>query len=343
MMKSKANDVFNSLKTKALKLKKDIRNPRTRKIWFNKGSNVLTTILKYVLLYGLAFIIIFPLIQQLAVAFRDPVDIDKPLVLWIPEQFSFLNFKIAWQVLDFAKSFFNTLFLATGVTLLQLVVTTLVGYSLARLKFPGHKIVFLIVVFTIIVAPTTFELPLTLNLTNFLGTGKNMLGSPTILFIFAVTGMGIKGGIFVYIFRQFFKGVPYEIEESAMIDGANPFQIFTKIMLPNAIGGIILTTILTFVWQWNDSYYTLVYVSRVNAAYETLTTKMLGVAGNIQGAITQMGLWSLVDQDISKNPLFTSMILNTAAMLTMLPILVFYLIIQKRLFTEGVERSGLVG
>src|SRR5690554_3293665 len=178
MMKNKVNEIFFNLKNKTSNFTKDVKNPAKRKVWFNKGSDLLSSILKYVLLYGLAFIILFPLIQQIAVAFREPADIDKPLVLWIPERFSLMNFKISWQVLDYTKSFFNTIFLATGVTLLQLVVTTLVGYSLARLKFPGHKIVFIVVIFTIIVAPTTVELPLTLSLTDFLGTGNNLLGSP---------------------------------------------------------------------------------------------------------------------------------------------------------------------
>ncbi|VEU79769.1 carbohydrate ABC transporter permease [Haploplasma axanthum] len=343
MMKNKASEVFYSLREKTKTTKKQITDPKKRKVLLNKGNDLFVTILKYVLLYGLAFIIIFPLIQQLAIALREPGDINNPLVLWIPEKFSFKNFQIAYIVLDYGKSFINSVVLSTVVTFFQLIMATLVGYALARLKFPGHKIVFGLVVFTIVVAPTTLELPLKISLSNFWGTGINLLGSPTILFIFALTGMGIKGGIFIYLFRQFFKGIPIEIEESAMIDGANPFQVFLRIMLPNAMGGIILTTVLTFVWQWNDTYFTTVYVSKINATYETLTTKIMGISGNIQSAIQQAGVWELFDQDVTKNPLFTAMILNTAAILTMIPILVFYLIVQKRLFTEGVERSGLVG
>ncbi|NLN50320.1 MAG: carbohydrate ABC transporter permease [Acholeplasmataceae bacterium] len=343
MTKKKANKIFYNLRQKGFNYKEHFTNPHKRKALIQKLGSFLTLVLKYVLLYGLSFIIIYPLIQQIAVALRDPYDINNPFVLWIPEKVSLKNFELAYLVLDYWKSFKNSVILSTGVTLLQLIMATLVGYSLARLKFPGHKIVFLIVIFTIIVAPMTLEVPLKLNLQNFLGSGKNLLGTPWILFFFALTGMGIKGGIFIYLFRQFFRGIPTEIEESAMVDGANPFQIFYKIMLPNAMGGIILTTVLTFVWQWNDAYYTVIYVSKITAAYETLTTKILGVAGNMQGALMAAGLWGLLDQDVTGNPLFTAMILNTTAILTMLPVIVFYLIVQRRLFTEGVERSGLVG
>lgn len=339
MMKTKASEVFANLKIKA----SNFKDENTRKKMINKTSDFGVTIIKYILLYGLSFIILFPLIQQLSVALRAPGDINNPLVLWIPEQFSLENFKIAFIVLDFKKSFINSVVLSTVVTFLQLIVATLVGYSLARLKFPGHKIVFMLVIFSIIVAPTTLELPLKINLTNFLGTKLNLLGSTWTMYLFAITGMGIKAGIFIYLFRQFFRGIPTEIEESAMIDGAGPFKVFYKIMLPNVMGGIILTTVLTFVWQWNDTYFITNYVSRINSSYETLTTKIMGISGNIQGAIQQAGIWELFDQDVTKNPLFTAMILNTSAILTMIPILVAYLIIQKKLFTEGVERSGLVG
>lgn len=343
MMKSKASEVFFTLRDKSKNLKNQLSNQNKRRVLAQKTNNVLTTILKYVLLYGLAFVIVYPLLQQLAIAFRNPMDINNPLVVWIPERFSFQNIQIAWVLLDYGKSFWNSLVLSGFVTLFQLILATLVGYSLARLKFPGHKIVFVLVLFTIVVAPTTIELPLKISLSNFLGTNINLLGSKYILYIFAFTGMGIKAGIFIYLFRQFFKGVPVEIEESAMIDGANPFQVFTKIMLPNAMGGIILTTVLTFVWQWNDSYFTSTYVSKLNSSFDTLTTKILGVSGNIQSALMQLRLWELFDQDVSKNPLFTFMLLNTTAILSMVPLIIFYLLVQKRLFKEGVERSGLVG
>ena len=72
---------------------------------------------------------------------------------------------------------------------------------------------------------------------------------------------------------NFFRGIPEELEEAAYLDGANPFQVFTKIMLPNARGAMVLTAILTFVWQWNDSYFTANFVTSINDDFSTLTTK----------------------------------------------------------------------
>ena len=134
---------------------------------FELFLEVAANVLKYFLLYGLAFIILYPLIQQLAIALRAPEDINNPLVLWIPETFSIMNFKIAGLVLDYWTALKNSIMLSTIVTVLQLFTTALAGYAFARLKFKGQGILFVVVLMTIIVAPSTIELPLKINLMNF--------------------------------------------------------------------------------------------------------------------------------------------------------------------------------
>jgi multiple sugar transport system permease protein len=342
---SKLNKVFDKLKNSG----KNIYNKRLstkykRQTTVYKGFDILATILKYFLLYGLSFVIIFPILQQLSIAIRAPEDINNPLVYWIPEKFSLMNFKVAFIVLDFFPSLINTFVLSFFVTLIQIIVCALCGYALARLQFKGKKILMALVIVLIVVAPTTIELPLKDTMRNFLGTGIKLSGSPMALYVLTALGLGIKSGLFIYLFRQYFKNIPVELEDAAYIDGANPFQVFIHIMLPNVRGAVILTGILTFVWQWNDSYYTTNFVSTdVSNMYNTLTTKIMGVRGNIQSAIQQAGVWQLFNEDVTKNPLFTSMILNTCAILSMIPLIIFYLFIQRVLFTETAERSGLTG
>lgn len=338
------NRQFNKLKDKSVQIyERRLKTSYKRKITFELFLEKLAILMKYFLLYGLSFVILYPLIQQISIAIREPGDINNPLVLWIPERFSFQNFRIAAIVLDYWNALRNSFMLSGIVTILQVLTTALTGYAFARLKFRGQSFLFVIVIATIIVAPSTIELPLKINLMNFLGLNINLLGSPNVMYIFAATGMGIKAGIFIFLFRQFFRGIPEELEEAAYLDGANPLQVFTKIMLPNARGAMVLAGILTFVWQWNDAYFTANFVTKINGDFMTLTTKMMSIRNAIQGAIQQAGVWQLFDQDVTQNPLFTSMILNTAAMLSMLPLLIFYLLVQKVLFTEGIERSGLVG
>jgi multiple sugar transport system permease protein len=280
---------------------------------------------------------LYPLFLQLAVALRAPSDVNNVTVLWIPGKFSLKNFEVAMIALNYFNALKNSIAVSFGVTILQLVSTSLAGYAFARLKFKGSNILFGLALFTIIVPQTVIALPLLRTITEM-----NMIGKPAMLFIMAGLGMGIKSGVFIFLFRQFYRGIPVELEEAANIDGANPFKVFYKIMLPNARGAIITVALLSFVWQWNDYYFTTLFVSRSNLDFMTLTTQQVSVLYGLQQALTDAGVWGLMGQDITKNPLFTSMILNTSGILVMLPLLLLYFFVQK-LFVQGIERSGIVG
>lgn len=325
---------FSSLKDS---IEESVSTPTKRRVLSIRFVDFIVDVLKYILVIGLSFVIIYPIIQQLSVAFRAPNDVNNPLILWIPEEFSVKNFEIARIALKYWESLKNTLMFSSGVAILQVIVAAITGYSFARLKFKGSNILFGLALFTIIVPQSMIALP------SFLTFSKlKLLGKPVVLFLMAGLGMGIKSGIFIYLFRQFFRGVPNELEEAAYVDGATPFQVFYKVMLPNARGAIITVALLAFVWQWNDNYFTDLFVSGRNMSMPTLTTQLSGVVWGLQNALMEAGVWQSMGQDVTQNPLFTSMILNTCGILVMLPLLILYFFVQK-LFVEGVERSGIVG
>lgn len=328
---------ISKLRTAFVNFQEDMKTPTRRMVVRNKIVKFITMILMYILLIGLCFVILYPLILQLAVAFRAPTDVNNVSILWIPGEFSVKNFEVAMIALKYFDALKNTLILSVGVTLLQLVSTSLAGYAFARLKFKGSGILFALALFTIVVPQTVISLPLLRNLTQM-----GLVGKPITLFLMAGLGMGIKSGIFIYLFRQFYRGIPIELEEAASIDGANPFTVFWRIMLPNAKGALITVALLAFVWQWNDYYFTTLFVSRSNLDFVTLTTQQVSVLYGLQQALTDAGVWGLMGQDVTKNPLFTSMILNTSGILVMLPLLVLYFFVQK-MFVQGIERSGIVG
>jgi multiple sugar transport system permease protein len=315
----------------------DLEEPTHRKVVFGRVLGVVVTILKYMLIVGLCFVILYPLILQVAIAFRAPTDVNNPSVLWIPGEFSIKNFEVAMIALRYWDALQNSVLLALGVTVLQLVATSLAGYAFARLKFPGSNVLFGLALFTIVVPQTVIALPLLRSLTEL-----KLVGRPLTLFLMSGLGMGVKSGIFIYLFRQFYRGIPVELEEAAYIDGANPLQVFYKIMLPNARGAILTVVLLTFVWQWNDYYFTTLFVTRSNPDFMTLTTQQVSVLYGLQQALQDAGVWGLMGQDVTKNPLFSSMILNTSGILVMMPLLVLYFFLQK-LFVQGIERSGIVG
>ncbi|TVP96379.1 MAG: carbohydrate ABC transporter permease [Acholeplasmatales bacterium] len=314
-----------------------VRDPDKQRVLASRIKQLGLTLARFVILFGLSFVIVYPIIQQVAIAFRAPEDINNVAVVWIPETLSIENFRIAMAALDYWTAFQNTVFLAFFATLLQVASTSLVGYAFARFKFPGHNLLFILVLLTIIVPPATLAFPQFLYFRR-----AGLLGQPGAIFLMSGLGMGINSGIFIYLFRQFFKGIPLELEEAAQVDGASAFKIFYTVMLPNARGAIVTVALFAFVWQWNDSYFSGMFISGANVDFPILAHRLTTLVHGLQGTLTTLGIWRLVGQDVTENPLFVSLILNTAGIMVMAPLLIMYLFVQ-RLFVEGIERTGITG
>ncbi|MGZ9585111.1 carbohydrate ABC transporter permease [Paenibacillus marinisediminis] len=297
-----------------------------------KGKRWLWIWLRGLLVAGFCFIILFPLFLRLSVAFRDRADIYDPTVLWIPRNFTWDNLRIAIETTDYFGTMLNTIFISGGTTVIQLMSCALGAYAFARLKFRGSGILFALVIFTIIVPPQTIMIPLYLTYRYFdlfglvpMLTGKasfNLIDTFWPFIISSSTAMGLKNGLYIYIFRQFFRGIPKELEEASLVDGAGVPRTFLRIMLPNAVPAIVTVALFSFVWQWNDSYYVGLFLNDV----KVLATQLMN-----------MGI-GLKEPD----PVYQSMLLNTGVLLMTAPLIIMYLFVQ-RYFVESVERTGIVG
>ena len=334
---TKNSQVLTNLKKKInaiqLNIKETIKTPTKQRILKDKVADFFMNILKYVLLYGLCFIILYPIIQQVAVALRLPEDVNNPTVLWIPETFSLLNFRAAMAALNYWQSLRNTVVIAFGVTLLQVIVTSLMGYALARLKFRGRNLIFSLVIFTIIVPYAMISLPAYINFNKW-----GMVGKPITLFLMAGFGMGIKSGVFIYLFRQFFRGIPVELEEShKSTERMLRRYSFVMLRMTAAIRNGCASPLYAMERQLLHSLH---FRKQLNMS--TLATQLQYLIWSIDQALRNAGYYAFIGQDISKNPFFFSMIQNAGGILTMLPLLVLYFFVQ-RLFVEGVERTGIVG
>lgn len=296
------------------------------KLWLWKA-------VRTVMIVGFCFIILFPLFLRLSVAFRSKADIYDPTVLWIPRHFTLDNIKIAMEATQYFPALLNTFLISAGTTIVQLASCALAAYAFARLKFRGSGLLFGHVIFTIVVPPQTIMIPLYLTYRYFdlfglikLFTGKsslNLIDTFWPFLISSATAMGLKNGLYIYIFRQFFRGIPKEIEESAFVDGAGVLRTFYRIMLPNAVPAIITVVLFSFVWQWNDSYYVSLFLSKV----KVLSTQLMDMGSAL-----------------GKEPdlVYQSMLLNTGVLLLTAPLIILYLFVQ-RYFVESVERTGIVG
>lgn len=306
----------------------------------NRSKKIFLAVFRMALFIGLIYVIIYPMLYMLSTTFRTDADILDPSVVWIPKHFTLTNLQQAFVSMKYLNSLWNTVSIMMVSALLQVGVTAVVGYGFARFKFRFKKLLFALVLFTIVVPAQTTIIPVFVGFSNFdvLGivklinalTGADIIlrltNTPLVMYLPALFGMGIRSGLFIYIFRQFFRNMPKELEEAAMIDGCGPFRSFIRVMVPNA-GSVFLTaTILSMVWYWNDYYLSTMLMDKVM----TITVALSRL---------QEALWNFV----SANEMQLMLIrMQAGCLLAILPPLIAYFFVQNK-FTESVERSGIVG
>jgi len=297
-------------------------------------------IFRFFLLFGLAYTLLFPLIYMLSTSFRSMQDVMNPGVIWVPQNFTLDNFDLALKATKYWKSFGNTISIGMVSSLIQIVSCALIGYGFARFKFKGRGFMFGMVLFTILVPPQVISIPLYTMYQSFfpliggkyslfaiIPYGVNLLNRNELFYIQAAFGMGIRSGLYIYIFRQFFRGIPKELEEAATIDGCGTFETFIKIMVPNAGSAFLTVFLLSTVWYWNDFFSTRLFMSD----RMTLATAL----ADLKGGLTQIGVNSL-------DPFQMQARLQAGCLLVIAPLLIMYAFMQ-RYFTEGIERTGIVG
>jgi len=140
-------------------------------------------------------------------------------------------------------------------------------------------------------------------------------------------GCGVRSGLYIYIFNQFFRGLPKEIEEAAFVDGAGVWYTYFRIMLVNAMPSVITVTVFSLVWQFNDVFYANLFL----ISEDVVISKKIGSLAAV-----------IANQDKILNVKIQEQYVNAGIILILLPIVIIYLLLQKQ-FMEGAERSGIVG
>ncbi|MBR5379345.1 MAG: carbohydrate ABC transporter permease [Clostridia bacterium] len=314
------------------------------------GKGFVLGAMRYTLLICLSYLILAPILSNIVVAVTHPADLGLSSSIWIPNRFSFQNVHVASLILNYKKTLPTTFIYTVAVMLLQLVCTLLAGYSFARLKFRGQSILFFCVITTILVPSQIIILPQYLYFRDFRlfgliplfnqGRGLNMLNKPGVVYLLSALGMGLKSGLYIYIFRQTFRGLPKELEQAAYVDGAGFIRTFTNIVLPCAGPGLITVGTLSFVWNWNDISFLswfdpnnsgnlmFMYIKRTASMKEALDS----VSSKVPGDYTFL----------ANNLLYQNAVSKTCALFVLIPLIILYLIVQRK-FVQGVERSGIVG
>lgn len=280
-------------------------------------------LLLYVIIFGLMFIILKPFVYKILMAFMHPDDLLDSTVRLVPRIFSTYYWQTALEGMRLDEAGPNTVFLSLAVAVIQVAVCVWVGYGLARFKFKGKNIAFAFVIIIMLVPFSVTRIAQYLQFVYFGIGGFQVDLTDTFwpILILAATGLGLKEGLYIYMFREFFQSLPDSLEEAAYIDGAGVIRTLFRVMLPNARTIILTVFIFSFCWQYTDT------------AYSSLFFYEKPVFANVINAIyIRVGL----NADI----LGTFITRNAAAMLIMIPLIILFGFCQ-RFFLKSVTLSGL--
>lgn len=307
-------------------------------------GHLVSAIVRHVFMIGVSYVVLYPLMYMLSNAFKPVAEYYDPSIVWIPKSLTLENFYVVSLVMDIVEVLKNTLIAEILPAFLSAAVCMMVGYGLARFEFKGKKLVTAALILTIIVPQQTIATSLysSFRYFDFLGIlgflhrfipaiePINLIGTFWVTILPSALGVGLKSGIFVFIYMQFFNGLPKELQEAAAIDGCGPFRTFYKVIVPTATNINIAVLLLAIVWNWND-YYTPSMFIRTK---DTIATAMASFQANLQN-LHNMGLGVSNIQTAQTQ-------IQAACLIAIVPLIVLYIFLQKR-FSEGIENSGLTG
>ena len=303
-------------------------------------KSVLYSIFRLIILLAVSYIIIYPLLYMLSSALKTASAFQDPGVLWIPKVLTSTNFKNAIEAMNFKNALFSTLRLEVVSAVIETAACAVTAYGLARFNFPGKKLITVMLVFLIVVPSQMLVIPMTVNFSqlDFFGilkalgtvTGKelrpNILDTSWCFYLPSLFSVGLRSGILIYIYHQFFLGLPKELEEAAWIDGSAPPRTFLCIALPSSTVAVITVFVLSLVWHWNDYYLAVMYTSENFPLAVSLAS--------LPQKLSLLGIWP-------GNILNTTGVMAGCVMFVT-PILLFYLILQRK-FIKSIDRVGITG
>jgi multiple sugar transport system permease protein len=297
----------------------------TKHFW----SHVVLRIGFYILLCDLAFVFIFPFIHMIITSLKSPSDLVDITVKWLPNSLDLDNYRIAFNALAYKQYFINSVIITTLGTLGHVLACSFIAYGFARYDFPGKNILFPIVIFTLIVPIQSIIFPLYIQYSKL-----GWLNTYIPLTLPTYFGFGLRGGLFIFLYRQFFMGLPYEMEEAARIDGCGSFSIFWRIVLPISKSSMLVSTVLSMVWHWNDYFEPSIYLTK---------PLMSMLPSRLPGLYSMLSAEQVAEQLTDGSQIiYNEAMVLAATFLVIVPILIVYSILQRK-FMEGVERSGLTG
>ena len=270
----------------------------------------------HAILILLSLLSIFPFLWLTSTSFKgvsEDIFAYPPQIL--PSDFTLSNYIGVWGRVDFMAYFWNSIIVAVLTVLLNLILSSLAGYPLARMSFKGKKFVFFSILATIMIPFQAIMLPvyiitLKLHLTDSV---NNVMGYIGLVMPFAVSAFGI------FLMRQAFLKVPCEVEEAAIVDGCNVFQMFTKVVIPMVKPTLAVLAVFTFIGSWGEFLWPSIMLTK-----ESMYTLPVGIT-NLQGMFSSN--WRYI---------------AAGSVISTIPIIIFFLAMQ-RYFISGANDRAVKG
>lgn len=330
---------------------KHVKNESLRSFWernrLSEGYLLKKTIangtLKFcraVMLFGLAFLILQPILSKISVSFMEERDLYDATVINIPRNWTLANYELSSKLMNYPKSLISTLLISLLIALVQLASTTLVAYGFAMYNFPGKKILFAAVILSIVIPPQTILTALYLNFRYFdvfgiieliRGKSLNLLNSIWPYVMMSAGCMGLKNGLYIFMLRQYFRGIPKEMEEAAYVDGCGKLKTFLLIMLPDAKPMLTSIFLFAYVWQWTDSFYSSLFLRK----YGLLANAVAGLGDNLMTYIQNIS-----NRTAFPSTAYTQAMISTGTLMVIIPLIIIYLVAQKG-FVESLAQAGI--
>lgn len=293
------------------------------------ARSVMTHIVRTLFLLGVGFVTLYPVLYMISASFMSVSDTLNPTTVWVPSSLNWFNFRMAFKLMNYSATLMNTVKLVVPCVALQVVSCLFIAYGFARFRFKGRGILFILLIFNIIVPAKCYMIPIYVLMSDL-----ELLNTYFQFYLQAALGVGIRSALYIFILRQVFMNMPKELEEAAYIDGCSPLQTFLRVMVPNVISSALTVTVFSLVWYYND--YTMSGML-LNKNYP------LAVAiTNASTALDSQAQYLTGQAMIADIKIMRASILAAACLITVIPLIVIYILVQKH-FTEGVERTGIVG
>lgn len=286
-------------------------------------------LLVYALLIGIGFIYLYPILYMLSTSFMNQNDLLDSSVKWIPSSFYLQNYKDAGKSLSFWSSIGKGIIIAGIPTVINVFVCMVIGYGFGTFEFKGKKILMGLLIFTYILPGQVTMIPKYVLFNNL-----KMVGTLWSFIIPSIFGQGLNSAIFILIFYQFFRQVPKVLLEAAQIDGAGYIRSFIKIAIPSAGPAILTVFLFSFVWYWNESYLTEMYVQGLSASshWTNLVVQLKSFDMSFNSKASTGDTATSLNESVRM----------AATALSILPLLIMYFILQ-RYFVESIDRTGITG